>query len=801
MVHDDYYSQIHNNASTNSDKPIQATKKILVKKKKVSKPSNTSSKDGLSIDVHEQEKKHQSNEITQKTDSQDLENSQRNQSKSLNDVLDKKKSWGFRVVSSHVKDEVTSDVPKSNKSENLDTYDKKSQSTTSKFKTPPASLWNFKKKSKELKVDDGDKNYRNKKTWFWKGPGSKKRIRNLDDIDRDTFKRSSKSKPKKKAEKNVEDIEQTLKSKAWQVIQVDETLTLKEFSEKIGIPLSSLIAEFMKNGMMVNLNSQIDFDTASLIAETFEVVLEKKLSADVSISDIVLWDISELLKEENISKLKERPPVVSIMWHVDHGKTSLLDYIRKESIAASEAGGITQSIGAYQVDCDGKKISFLDTPGHEAFTIMRARGAKSTDIAILVVAADEWVKPQTLESISHAREADIAILVAINKMDKEWANPDYVKWQLSEAGLTPEDWGGDTPMIPVSAHTWFWIDELLEMITLVSEMKQLQANPDRQVVWTVIESHLDPSLWPVATILINTGTIKKWDSVVCWKSYGKIKLMKDYAGVWIIKALPWDPVLIVWLSEVVDGGDILQWVETIDIAKEKAYAFSEYLSLEKKAWISQLDLLMSRIQSWDLQQLKVVLKADTNWSLEAVKNAILKLSTNDTNVSIIHSGVGNITEWDVLMCWWSSAILIWFWVQIWSNAKKALEQEKVEFIESKIIYHITEKLEKIITGMYNPTEQEVFLCNAYVWWIFYDSRKFKIIWLQWIKEWESIENNANIRIYRSDTIVGSWKIESLKFGVEEVKRLDWPTECWIKVSWISDILENDRVEVYKIISA
>lgn len=274
--------------------------------------------------------------------------------------------------------------------------------------------------------------------------------------------------------------------------------------------------------------------------------------------------------------------------------------------------------------------------------------------------------------------------------------------------------------------------------------------------------------------------------------------MKDYTWTAIVRALPWDPVLIVWLSEVVDGWDILQWVATIDIAREKAYAFWEYILLQKKSWASQLDLLMSKIQSWALQQLKIVLKADTNWSLEAIKNAILKLSTNETNVSIIHSWVWNITEWDVLMCGWSSAILVWFWVSIGPNAKNALEDTKVEFIESKIIYHITERLEKIITWMYNPKDIEVLLCTAYVWGIFYDNKKFKILWLQGIKEGESIENGAYIRVTRNDTVVWTWKIESLKYGVEEVKKLEWPTECGVRVSWLPEILEKDSVEVYKI---
>lgn len=800
MVVDDYYSQIHTDSSEPQQKSKKVVKKILVKKKLQDKTWAVSATlDTKDIKIAE----------SKKEDKEARGTSVLEEDKSLNDILEKSSSSSFQVVSSSKKQEevinttLSSKNPKSQESSQFQW----SQDTiihTKAVKFPSEGQWVGKKQvfwKKDIihsKISDVSTDGKSKKIRFWWWP-VKKRIRDIQDIENDTFVRSHKVKHKKKEEKNIEDIEQNLKSRAWETVQIDEMLSLKEFSEKIWIPLSKLMAEFMKNGLMVNLNSQIDFDTASLIAESFDVTLEKKQSSQASLSDIVIWDITELLKEDNISKLQERPPIVSIMGHVDHWKTSLLDYIRSASIASSEAGWITQSIGAYQVEHNGKKISFLDTPGHEAFTIMRARGAKSTDIAILVVAADEWVKPQTLESISHAKVANIPVIVAINKMDKEGANPDYVKGQLAENWLMPEDWGWDTPMIPVSAHTGFWIDELLEIILLVSEMNNFQANPSRSAVGTVIESHLDTKLWPVASILINTGTLRKGDSVVCGKNFWKVKLMKDYTWVSIVQAYPWDPVLLVWLDGVVDGWDILQCVESIDIARSQAVAFWEYVSLQKKAWVSQLDLLLSKIQSGILQQLKIVLKADTNGSLEAIKNAIIKLSTPETTVSIVHAGVGNITEWDVLMCWWNSAILVWFWVQLGSNAKNALEDTKVEYIESQIIYHITERLEKIITGMYNQKEVEVLLCEARVWGIFYDSKKFKIIWLQGITEWESIENKAFIRIVRSGKVIGKGMIESLKFWVEEVQKLEGPVECGIKVSGLQDVQEKDSVEVYKII--
>ena len=514
--------------------------------------------------------------------------------------------------------------------------------------------------------------------------------------------------------------------------------------------------------MMMTINSQVDFDTASLIAEAFEIKLEKDNSAGIGVGDIASGNIKDLLIEDDSSKLIARAPVVSIMGHVDHGKTSLLDHIRKEQVAAGEAGGITQSIGAYQADCNGKKITFLDTPGHEAFTIMRSRGAKSTDIAILVVAADEGVKPQTIESISHAKEAGIPVIVAINKMDKEGANPDHVKGQLAEHGLTPEDWGGEIPMVPVSAQTGFGIDELLEIILLVAEMQELTANPDRNGVATVIESHLDTKLGPVSTVLVNTGTIEKGASIVCGASYGKVKVLRDYRGRSVKSVGPGEPAFIVGLDSVAGGGDVLQMVNSIDIARQKSVEYLEYQSNQKQMGSSQLDILMSKIKSGNLKHLKVVLKADTNGSLEAIKNALVKLSTEETSVSVIHSGVGNITQGDVLMCGGSSALLIGFGVSVGPNARGSLEESGVEYIENKIIYHITERIEKIVTGMLDPKEVEHILCEAKVGGIFFTSKKFIIAGLQIFGDESSIEKNALVRVVRAEKVIGKGKIDNLK---------------------------------------
>lgn len=637
-------------------------------------------------------------------------------------------------------------------------------------------------------------NEQKKSTLAWWNRRTRGKFKFHDDKEL-TFTRSNKV--NKKIEKNVEDIKQNLVEKKGETVVVPEVLSLKEFSEKIWVSLPMLMAEFMKNGMMVNINSKIDFDSASIIAEAFDVKLEKDKSEWASVEDIMTWNIADLLIEDDETKLVSRSPVISIMWHVDHGKTSLLDHIRKAKVASWEAGGITQSIWAYQVELENGSITFLDTPWHEAFTVMRARWAKSTDIAILVVAADEWVKPQTIESINHAKEADIPVIVAINKMDKEWANPDHVKWQLAEHWLTPEDWGGDTPMVPVSAMTGFWIDDLLEIILLVAEMKELKANPDRAWIATVIESHLDNKLWPVATVLVNTGTINMWDNMVCQDSYWKIKVLKNYNNKSVKFVKPWEPALIVWLGKVVDGWDILQSVNSVEKAKHKAEKYRAIIQREKALWASWLALLMSKIKAWNLKQLKIILKADTNGSLEAIRWSLLKLSTPETTVQVIHAWVGEITEWDIVMGQWSEAILVWFNVWVLPTAKWILDTAGVEFISSEIIYHITERIEKIVTWMLDPKEVDIELWKAKVWWIFFTKKDFMILGLRLEPE-NKIENNTLVRIVRKKKMIWNWKIESLKSWTLEVKELEWPIECWVRLKTTVNVEEWDILEIHKI---
>ncbi len=782
---DDYYSNISSSPEDNEKKKVSVKRKIKIKPKKVLIKKKVSEDDNISVSEPKIEKK----KIIKKKNIISLEEPE------------KKEPIKTEVVINKVEKEIVDN--KIIKATNETVVEKKEEKTKPKKKFLPIeveekkftskSTWKF--KGKRYWEEEDEKAWKSKKFKLSPYRGKKHKFQEAE--TEATFVRSSKIKKKKKEEKKVEDIKQNLVSRSGETVIIWDILTLKEFSEKIWVVLPKLIAEFMKNGLMVNINSPIDFDTASLIAESFDIKLERDNSWWISVKDIMKWDIKDLFIEDDSSKLETRTPIISIMWHVDHWKTSLLDYIRKEKVAESEAWGITQSIWAYQVEHNDKLITFLDTPWHEAFTVMRARWAKSTDIAILVVAATEWVKPQTIESINHAKEADIPIIVAINKMDKQWANPDHVKSQLSENGLIPEDWGWDTPMVPVSAMTWFWIEELLEIITLVADMKELKANPNRAWVATIIESHLDPSIWPVATAIVNTWTVQKWDNIVCKDSFWKIKILKDYSLKWVSKVLPWAPALIVWLDKVVEGWDLLQVVSSPVIAKNKAVECKEIMESKKKLSASWIDMLMSRIKAWNLKQLKIVLKADTNWSLEAIKNALIKLSTPETNVSIIHSWVWNITEWDVLMCEWSTAILIWFNTSVVPTAKKLIEDTKIEYISSNIIYHITERIEKIVTWMLDTKEVEVVLARAKVLQIFYTSKKFMVLWVK-IEDWEKIEPDTKVRVIRKDKMVWKWEVTSLKLWVEDVKLVEWPAECGIKFSWDVVVEEKDIVEIYKI---
>jgi translation initiation factor IF-2 len=596
-------------------------------------------------------------------------------------------------------------------------------------------------------------------------------------------------------------VKQILVDRTGQEVSVTDVTSVKEFSDKIGIPVAKVIGELMKNGVLVNLNARIDFDTCFLIGEAFGIKVSKELSEDVSVSDLMDGNIGDLVKEEDMTKLITRSPIISVMGHVDHGKTSILDYIRKSSVASGEAGGITQKIGAYQVTKNDKRITFLDTPGHEAFTIMRARGAKLTDIAVIVIAADEGMKPQTIESINHAKEAGVPIIVAANKMDKPGANLDLIRGQMAEHGLQPEDWGGDVVLVPVSAHTGLGMDTLLDMILLQAEMMELQANPDRAAVATVIEAHLDQKLGSVATILINTGTINKGDHIVCAGASGRVRTLKDYKGRNIDSALPGAPVQITGLSGVVDGGDILQSVSSPEIATTRAKEFS--LARNTKSIHAfegaSLGMLMSRLKSGALKQLKVVLKTDSNGSLEALKAALSKLSTPETQVVFIHAAAGDVNQSDVMMAGTSQGLLIAYNVGVLPAAKSALNQSKIEFIDKKVIYHVLEKVESIITGMIDIRFEEQELGIARVKAIFYTGKNNSMMIVGMGVESGRVEPRAKVRVIRADSKVGSGEVANLKKGPLDVIEALEGEECGINFKGDVTVMEGDVLEFYKMV--
>jgi len=581
-------------------------------------------------------------------------------------------------------------------------------------------------------------------------------------------------------------------------IEMADLISVKEFAEKTGVNPAKIIGELMKNGILANVNQQIDFDTAQIIATDLGInVHRKRVAAEAS--ELMSGDITNMIKEDDPASLIERPPVVCIMGHVDHGKTKLLDSIRHTDVVAGEAGGITQHIAAYQVSKKDKPITFLDTPGHEAFTEMRARGAKVTDIAILVVAADEGVKPQTIEALNHAKEAGVPIIVAVNKIDKPGANLDKVRAELTEHGLQPEEWGGTTVFVPVSALKGEGIDALLDMILLTAEMENLKANPNREAVGTVIEAHLDQNLGPVATIIVNTGTLKIMDNVVVGTAHGRIKLMKDHNGKSLNSAGPSAPVLIAGLSITPRSGDILQVVKDDKTAKDKASEIGMITKRQEEEKMSGMNQLISSVKSEKI--LRIVLKADTKGSLEAIKNSIAKIKDEDVAIKIIHSGVGSVTKSDVMMASASRGIVIAFQVEYDSPVVgKIATHENVEIKMYKIIYNLLEDIKKVLSGLLEPEITEVVLGRAQVKQIFFSKKNDMIIGCRVLSG--KLQNKAKLRVIRNkskdeeDQVVGTGIIDSLRKTDELVKEIGEGNECGIKYKGDIILQEGDILEAY-----
>ena len=566
-------------------------------------------------------------------------------------------------------------------------------------------------------------------------------------------------------------------------------ITIKELSEKIGKPVTEIVKKLMLLGIMATINSNIDFETAELIASDFGITVE--LKADKSYEEKLI----ESALEEDASKLIKRPPVVTVMGHVDHGKTSLLDAFRKTDVVAGEAGGITQKIGAYQIEFNGEKITFIDTPGHAAFTAMRARGAKSTDIAILVVAGDDGIMPQTVEAINHIKAAGVPMIVAINKMDKPESNADRVKQQLTEHGVLPEEWGGDAICVPISAKTGMGLDDLKQTILLVAEVQELKANPSKMATGVVIEAELDKNRGPVATVLVQNGTLKVGDSIMSGITYGKVRAMFNDAGKPVKVATPSMPVSILGFNEVPFSGDQVFAVEET-LSKQVIQERIDKIKKERAMQSSgvTLDNFMNKVQEGTLKNLNIILKADSIGSVEAVKNAILVIRNEEAKVNIIHSNAGAVTESDVILAQTTGAIIICFNQKPVAKAKLLAEKLKVQVKEYKIIYEIVDDVTSAITGMMSIKYQEVYIGNAEIRVVFKLSTAGKVAG-SYVKDGK-ITRNAIAKIKRGDEEIGVTTIESIKIVKDEKAEVAKGFECGLKLRDNIDFKEGDIIECY-----
>ncbi|MDD6905841.1 MAG: translation initiation factor IF-2 [Finegoldia magna] len=601
--------------------------------------------------------------------------------------------------------------------------------------------------------------------------------------------------------KNINNNKNNNQNKKEQVIKnepkepkkfiIQPTITVKDLSEKISVSISELIMKLMELGIMANQNQEIDFDTASLVAGEFNVIVEQDEVEDFDDDDVFNLDFED--KDED---LKERPPVITVMGHVDHGKTSILDRIRNSRVAGREAGGITQHIGAYTIRVNDKKIVFLDTPGHEAFTAMRSRGAQVTDVSILVVAADDGVMPQTVEAINHSKAAGVPIIVAVNKIDKENANIERVKTELAENGLVPEDWGGDTVLVPVSARTGEGIDELLEMILMVAEMEELKANSNRLAVGTVIEAQLDKGRGPTATILVQKGTLKHSDMVFSGQASGRIRAMFNDQGKQVKKAGPSTPVLILGLNEVPEAGDMIYAVKDEKEARNYAQKIKDHNREEqiKSSSTMNLDELFGKISDGETKDLNIIIKTDVKGTIDAIKQSLIKLSNDEVKVNIIHGAVGGITESDVNLASTSSAIIIGFNVRPTQVAMDMAKNESIEIRTYRVIYDAIEDVKNAITGMLQPQYQEEVLGRATV------RDTFKVPGVGTVAgvyvNTGKVTRNALVRLLRDEILIFEGPISSLKRYKDDVKELTQGYEGGMGLENYNDIKPGDVLEAY-----
>lgn len=571
-----------------------------------------------------------------------------------------------------------------------------------------------------------------------------------------------------------------------------ETITVKDLSERIGKPAAQIIKKLFLLGMSTTINQEIDFDTCELIAADFGIELELRIAKTF---EEVLSD-SAASETDAPELLQPRPPVVTIMGHVDHGKTSLLDAIRNSSVTEGEAGGITQHIGAYTVFCKNRQITFIDTPGHEAFTSMRARGAQVTDIVILVVAADDGIMPQTIEAINHAKAAGVPIVVAINKMDRPEANPERVKQQLTEYELVSEEWGGQTIIVPVSAKTQMGLDTLLEMVLLQADVLELKANPNRLAKGTIIEAKLDKGRGPLATVLVQNGTLRRGDTIVAGTAYGKVRAMADDKGRPVNEAGPSMPVEVLGFSEVPDAGDILNVAEVDRLSRQVAEERRDKIKaaqLKSKSRVS-LDELFTQMAADDLKELNIIVKADVQGSVEAVKQALEKLSNDEVHVRCIHGGVGAITGTDIMFASASNAIVIGFNVRPDSATRAMAEKENVDVRTYRVIYNAIDDVTSAMKGMFKPVFKEVELGRATVREVFKVSGVGTIAGA-YVNEGK-LTRSAQVRIVRDGVVIHVGKIASLKRFKDDAKEVLTGFECGIGIENFNDLNEGDVIDAF-----
>jgi translation initiation factor IF-2 len=602
-------------------------------------------------------------------------------------------------------------------------------------------------------------------------------------------KNKAKSGQKKKSSPPVQTPPVRKEKELPKKISYTDTLTVAELAKKLHREPSEIIKKLFMLGVIATINQELDKDAIELITSEYGVEVEEKISVDIS-------DLESFITEDSQENLSERPPVVTIMGHVDHGKTTLLDSIRHTKVTQGEAGGITQHIGAYQVEINQKKITFLDTPGHAAFTTMRARGAQVTDITILVVAADDGVMPQTVEAINHAKAAGVPIIVAVNKIDKPDANPERVMQELSEYGLIAEDWGGDTIFVPISALTGKGIDQLLEMILLVSEMEELKANPNRNAYGTVIEAKLDKGRGSVATLLVQNGTLKIGDPIVVGNTYGRVRAMVNDRGRRVKEAGPSAAVEITGLNEVPQAGDRFVVFEDEKTARQVGEARSQKALQETRNETARvsLDKLFEQMKQGELKELNIIVKADVQGSAEALVASLQKIDVEGAKVNIIHTGVGAITESDIILATASNAIIVGFNVRPNPNAKRMAEEEKVDIRLHRIIYKVIDEIEQAMKGLLDPEYQEKVIGQAEVRTTFKVSRVGTIAGSYVIDG--KVTRDSSVRLIRNGIVIFEGEIDSLKRFKDDVKEVSQGYECGITIKNFNDIKEGDIIEAY-----